>query len=152
MADDSQTTATIQDKTASHRRTPMQSRSQQTVARILDGASSLLTQVPLEEITTTRIAVEAGLSIGAVYRFFPDKQTIIDAIAVRHVEQFRASLETSVMKTIERELANLETFDPARILDSVVDAYVVYLDAHPDFRTISFGRYISAATREQEAS
>jgi len=56
------------------------------------------------------------------------------------------------MKTIEREFANLETFDPAQILDSVVDAYVVYLDAHPDFRTISFGRHISAATREREAS
>ena len=56
------------------------------------------------------------------------------------------------MKVLEREFANLETFDPAKILDSVVDAYIVYLDAHPDFRTISFGRYISAATKEREAS
>ena len=38
------------------------------------------------------------------------------------------------------------------MLDSVVDAYVVYLDAHPDFRAISFGRHISAATKEREAS
>ena len=120
--------------------------------RVLDAASSLLQQMPLEDVTTTRIATEAGLSIGALYRFFPDKQTIIDAIAVRHVEQFRASLENSVMKVLEREFANLETFDPAMILDSVVDAYIVYLDAHPDFRTISFGRYISAATRERQAS
>src|ERR1700734_243055 len=101
------------------RRTPMQSRSQQTVQRVLDAASSLLEQMPLEDVTTTRIAAEAGLSIGALYRFFPDKQTIIDAIAVRHVEQFRASLEGSVMKVLEREFANLETFDPAAILDSV---------------------------------
>ena len=56
------------------------------------------------------------------------------------------------MKVLEREFANLETFDPAKILDSVVDAYIVYLDAHPDFRTISFGRYVSAATKEREAS
>ena len=134
------------------RRIPVQSRSQHTVQRVLDAASSLLQQVPLEEITTTRIAAEAGLSIGALYRFFPDKQTIIDAIAVRHVEQFRASLEATVMKDIEREFANLETFDPAKVLNSVVDAYIVYLDAHPDFRTISFGRHISAATKEREAS
>jgi arginase family enzyme len=53
---------------------------------------------------------------------------------------------------LEREFADLETFDPANILDSVVDAYIVYLDAHPDFRTISFGRHISAATKEREAS
>ena len=134
------------------RRVPLQERSQHTVQRVLDAASSLLEQMPLEDVTTTRIAAEAGLSIGALYRFFPDKQTIIDAIAVRHVEQFRASLEDSVMKVLERELANLETFDPAKILDSVVDAYIVYLDAHPDFRTISFGRYISAATKERQAS
>jgi len=108
--------------------------------------------VPLEEVTTTRIAAEAGLSIGALYRFFPDKQTIIDAIAVRHMGQFRTTLEDTVMKTIEHELANLETFDPAKVLDSVVDAYVIYLDAHPDFRRISFGRYISAATKERESS
>ena len=137
---------------SSPRRVPVQSRSQQTVQRVLDAASSLLEQVPLEDVTTTRIATEAGLSIGALYRFFPDKQTIIDAIAVRHVEQFRASLEGTVMKTIEREFSNLETFDPAKVLDSVVDAYIVYLDAHPDFRTISFGRYISAATKERQAS
>jgi len=136
----------------SGRRTPTQTRSQQTVLRILDAASSLLEQAPLDDITTTRIAAEAGLSIGALYRFFPDKQTIIDAIAVRHVEQFRSSLEASVMPRIAREMANLETFDPATILDNVVDAYIVYLDAHPDFRTISFGRYISAATKQREAS
>ncbi len=136
----------------SARRTPIQSRSHQTVQRILDAASSLLEQMPLEDVTTTRIATEASLSIGALYRFFPDKQTIIDAIAVRHVEQFRSSLEASVMPMIERELANLETFDPALVLDGVVDAYILYLDAHPDFRTISFGRYISAATKQREAS
>jgi arginase family enzyme len=48
--------------------------------------------------------------------------------------------------------ANLATFNPAIVLDSVVDAYIVYLDAHPDFRTISFGRHISTATKEREAS
>jgi hypothetical protein len=33
-----------------------------------------------------------------------------------------------------------------------VDEYVRYLDAHPDFRAISFGRHISSATKEHEAS
>jgi AcrR family transcriptional regulator len=138
--------------TTARRRSPVQTRSQQTVQRVLDAASALLPQISLDEITTTRIAAEAGLSIGALYRFFPDKQSIIDAIAVRHVEQFKAELEQGVMKTIEREFANLATFDPAVVLDSVVDAYVVYLDRHPDFRTISFGRHISRATKEREAS
>jgi AcrR family transcriptional regulator len=134
------------------RRSPVQLRSQQTVQRVLDAASALLSQLPLEDVTTTRIAAEAGLSIGALYRFFPDKQTIIDAIAVCHVEQFKAELESTVMKALERELADLAAFNPARMLDSVVDAYILYLDAHPDFRAISFGRHISRTTKEREAS
>src|SRR5271157_991369 len=80
------------------RRAPVQMRSQQTVQRVLDAASSLLQRVSLEDVTTTRIAEEAGLSIGALYRFFPDKQSIIDAIAVRHVEQFRAEVEPRLLK------------------------------------------------------
>ncbi len=133
------------------RRAPVQMRSQQTVQRVLDAASALLQRVSLEEITTTRIAEEAGLSIGALYRFFPDKQSIIDAIAVRHVEQFKAEVEPKLLKLVVREAVSLK-FDPAVVLDAVIDAYVVYLDAHPDFRTISFGRHISPATKEREAS
>src|SRR5208282_6761755 len=118
---------------ASPRRVPVQGRSQQTVQRVLDAASSLLGQTPLEDVTTTRVAAEAGLSIGALYRFFPDKQTIIDAIAVRHVEQFRASLLGTVLKAAAANFAKLQKPTPAAILDAIIDAYIVYLDAHPDF-------------------
>jgi len=142
----------IATETAPPRRALVQTRSHQTVQRVLDAAGSLLQQISLEEITTTRIAAEAGLSIGALYRFFPDKQSIIDAIAVRHVEQFQAELDAGVMEMIERAFANLATFNPAMVLDRVIDAYIVYLDDHPDFRTISFGRHISAATKERETS
>jgi AcrR family transcriptional regulator len=137
---------------AIRRRSPVQSRSQHTVQRVLDAASSLLAQMPLEDLTTTRIANEAGLSVGALYRFFPDKQSIVDAIAVRHVKQFRDALEATVIHKLEREMADLATFNPANLLNDVVDAYVVYLDQHPDFRAISFGRHISLATKEREAS
>ena len=136
----------------SPRRTPVQGRSQQTVQRVLDGASSLLAQIPLEELTTKRVAAKAGLSIGALYRFFPDKQSIVDAIAVYHVEQFRQQLERTVIRKLERELADLSRFNPAALLNDVVDAYILYLDEHADFRAISFGRHISAATKEREAS
>jgi AcrR family transcriptional regulator len=139
-------------KIGSARRAPVQSRSQQTVQRILDAAGALLAHLPLDDVTTTRIAAEAKLSIGALYRFFPDKQIIVDAIAVRHVQQFRSRLERTVIPLIESQFANLETFDPTLILNQVIDAYVAYLLEHPDFRAISFGRHISAATKAREAS
>ena len=134
------------------RRTPMQPRSQRTLEKVLDAASSLLAQMPLDELTTTRIAIEAGISVGTFYRFFPDKQSIVDAVAIRHVEDFRRLLLTEVMPKLEREMANLSDFQPARMLNLVVDAYVAYLDQHPDFRALSFGRHISPAAKEREAS
>jgi len=138
--------------TSASRRAPLQPRSVQTIQRVVHAASSLLCRLPLEEVTTTRIAVEAGVSVGALYRFFPDKQSIVDAVAVRHVGRFRRELESKVLPAIERELRNLAEFQPARLLNMVVDAYVLYLDENPDFRAISFERLISAATKEQEAS
>jgi AcrR family transcriptional regulator len=137
---------------AGTRRTPMQPRSQRTLEKVLDAASSLLAQIPLEELTSTRIAIEAGISIGTFYRFFPDKQSIVDAVAIRHVEDFRRLLARKVMPTLQREMSNLADFQPARMLNLVVDAYVAYLDEHADFRAISFGQHISAATKEVEAS
>jgi len=142
----------VEGEAAPPRRAPVQVRSQQTVQRVLDAASALLQRISLEEVTTTRIADEAGLSVGALYRFFPDKQSIIDAIAVRHVENFKSEVELRLVKLVVRDVAGFRKFDPARVLDAVVDAYIVYLDAHPDFRTISFGRHISPATKEREAS
>ena len=77
---------------AANRRKPAQDRSLRTVARILDAASSLLaTHMPLEDVTTRRIASVPDPLVGAVYRFFPNMQSIIDAIAVRHVLQISRS-------------------------------------------------------------
>ncbi|MGB7552815.1 MAG: TetR/AcrR family transcriptional regulator [Candidatus Korobacteraceae bacterium] len=132
---------------AANRRKPAQDRSLRTVAHILDAACSLLSQIPFGEVTTTRIAAEPGLSVGAVYRFFPDSESIIHAIAVRHVLQVRDQVDKDVILPLLKQLQNLENFDPSVVLDRMVDAYVLYLDAHPDFRTISFGRHISAAIK-----
>ena len=124
------------------RRTPVQERSSGTVRQIVAAASALLERIPLEEITTSRIAAEAAVSVGALYRFFPDKQAIIDAIAVRRVEEFRESLE--------QRLGETGGVDPQGFLDLAIDAYVAFLEAHADFRTIAFGRFVSAPTRQRE--
>lgn len=124
------------------RRSPVQERSQETVHQIFAATSRLLSKMPLQEITTSRIAQDAGVSIGALYRFFSDKQAIIDAIAVRHVEEFRASLEG--------RFSELSLSDGSAFLSAVIDAFVEFLDARPDFRAIAFGRHVSAATRRRQ--
>jgi AcrR family transcriptional regulator len=133
----------------SQRRSPVQERSQGTVQRVLAAASSLLAGgVPVEGLTTAQIAAAAGLSVGALYRFFPDKQAIVDAIAVRHMDRFHQQLAGVVMATLPA--------DAGAFLATVIDSFVAYLEGNPDFRILAFGapgggRYVSRPTRDAYA-
>jgi len=126
-----------------NRRTPVQERSSETVNAILDAAASLLERMPIEQLTTSRIAAEAGVSIGGLYRFYADKQQIFDALALRGLEAFRL------------EMGDL--LNPAKLLwkrrnpiDAVLDGYIDFLDRHPAFRTLALGRHISDQTRADQ--
>jgi AcrR family transcriptional regulator len=135
------------------RRFPTQKRSEQTVQRILDATEELLCTIPLEFITTSRIAKQASLSIGSLYRFYPDKQSIFDAVAVRHVKQFQTWLEICVIQPMERDFKlGVGSLNPSKFLEDVIDTYVKYLDENPDFRALAFGRLISPGTKERHAS
>jgi AcrR family transcriptional regulator len=126
------------------RRTPLQARSNKTVEDILDAAASLLGQVPFDEITTSRVAQQAGISVGALYRFYSDRQEIFDAIAVRELEAFRAEIEQAFSA---RQLI----FSPRKSLGRVLDAYVDFLETTPHFRELALGNHISERTRENQS-
>jgi AcrR family transcriptional regulator len=125
----------------SARRAPVQARSAETVQAILGGASALLGRIPFDQITTSRIAEEAGLSVGALYRFYSDKQEIFDTIAVDELRLFRTRIEAE-FSTRRLLLA------PRKSLYKILDAYVAFLDERPHFRELALGRHISDATRE----
>lgn len=125
-------------------RTPVQERSTGTVQQILRAASQLLATEPLDQITTSRVAQAAGVSVGGLYRFFPDKQSIVDAIAVRHVDDLRAALEN--------QFSAASPEDGRELLNAMVDAYVAFLNDRPDFRAIALGRHVSAGARQRHAS
>ncbi len=126
---------------AGTRRIATQARSEETVGTILDAASRLLGRVAFEEITTSRIAAEAGVSVGALYRFYSDKQEIFDAIAARELDEFRASIEGTL------NLRSL-VFSTRKSLDRVLDAYLDFLERKPHFRALALGRHISDRVRE----
>jgi len=135
---------------ATPRRAPMQERSQETVGRIHAAAARLLAGgTAAQALTTAQIAAEAGLSVGALYRFFPDKQAIIDAIALSHLDTFQDELAGVLLADLP------ET--PGAFLGAVIDAFAAYLAAHPDFRTLAYGppgqpgRAISPALFERQA-
>ena len=117
---------------SSTRRAPVQARSSETVKTILDAASSLLGRMPIEQITTSKIAEAAGLSVGGLYRFYGDKQEIYDAIAVRELAEFRLQIEKSVHA---RQLL----FTPRKSLNRILDSYIDFLDTRPHFRELALG-------------
>jgi AcrR family transcriptional regulator len=127
-----------------NRRTPIQARSNKTVEEILDAAASLLCTIPFEEITTSRLAEQAGISVGALYRFYSDKQEIFDAIAVRELDTFRVEIERAFTA---RQLI----FSPRKVLERVLDAYVDFLESRPHFRILALGNHISERTRENQS-
>src|SRR6266404_6145319 len=59
------------------RRHPSQARAQRTFGTVLDAAVALIERDGVERATTRRIALAAGVSIGAVYEYFPNKESIV---------------------------------------------------------------------------
>jgi AcrR family transcriptional regulator len=70
-------------------RTPRQVRSRETLARLLDAAEAVLASGGLEAATVPAIAKRAGLSVGAVYRRFADKDALLRAVYVRMLTRAR---------------------------------------------------------------
>lgn len=69
------------------RRRPSQERSRDRVERILDATAALLGDTPADKITTAAIAEEAGVPIGSVYQYFPNKLSVLAELARRVMEQ-----------------------------------------------------------------
>lgn len=69
---------------------PRQARSEATVTKILESADALLASNGLMATTTTSIAKSAGVSVGSLYHFFPDKMAIARALG----ELYHADMES----------------------------------------------------------
>jgi len=74
----------------SRRRKPLQARAQATVAAILAAAAQFLARAGWAGFTTNAVAARAGVSIGSLYEYFPDKQAIADALVNGHLDRGEA--------------------------------------------------------------
>jgi AcrR family transcriptional regulator len=83
------------------RATPQQERSRATVEKILTAANLEFAARGSAAVTTTEIADRAGVSVGALYRFFADKQAIGLALGERYLADAIARFEP-LLSTIRR--------------------------------------------------
>jgi len=92
------------------RRRPARRSGEQIVAAILQGAEQLLERGGVEQITTNRIAALAGVSVGSLYQYFPNKEAIVCELALRldlrALEAAGAHVEAAAGRSLE-ESANI---------------------------------------------
>ena len=113
------------------RRVPVQQRSADRLARILDAGAALLDETGYEQLTTRAVADRAGVPIGSLYRFFPNKRALVDALAERNLEAYA-----------ERIVARLEAIPETEwraAIDAVLDEYLAMKRSVPGFALVDFG-------------
>lgn len=103
-------------------RKPKQGRSKATVAAILEAGARILAERGWAGFNTNVIAERAGVSIGSLYEYFPNKQALIDEIAANHIAQGEALLLSAATGMIGSD-------DPAVLVDALVQGLV---DLHKD--------------------
>ena len=78
------------------RRQPKQLRSRLMVETIVEAASQVFTEHGFEAATTNLIAERAGISIGSLYQYFPNKDSLILEVQKRHHDEVLTTVKTAM--------------------------------------------------------
>ncbi|HEX3647267.1 MAG TPA: TetR/AcrR family transcriptional regulator [Pseudonocardiaceae bacterium] len=113
------------------RRRPVQQRSAARVERMLESCATLIDEVGYDGVTTTLIAERAGVAVGSLYQFFPDKRAVVQALTQRNLDHFMQTIGARL------DVATLEHWWDA--VDLVFDAYIEMYRHVPGFTQIRFG-------------
>ena len=92
--------ATARAGTAALRRVPRQERGRRAVESVLAATSELLEESGFDSLTTALIAERAGVNIATVYRYYPNKFTIVRELAVE-LEEERSIAAVSALRVLE---------------------------------------------------
>ncbi len=77
------------------RKTPRQTRSTASVGAIMQATVQVLLRDGRSKLTTTRIAERAGVSVGTLYQYFPNKSSLLQALLQQHLDGVAAAVETA---------------------------------------------------------
>lgn len=126
--------------TADHAHPTKQARSQQTLDRLIAAVEGVLADEGLEGATVPAIAKRAGLSVGVVYRRFPDKDTMMRAVYESFFARSRALMERGLDpahwegKSLVERVRMLVggTVAGYRLQRGILRALLLYAQTHPD--------------------
>jgi AcrR family transcriptional regulator len=122
----------------SSRKVPQQARSTELVAAILEAATQVLAKEGATRFTTARVAEKAGVSVGSVYQYFPNKASILFQLQAdewkQTTELLKRILEDTSQPPLERLRLLVHAFvrsecDEAALRVALNDAAPLYRDA-----------------------
>ena len=90
--------------TYASRKRPVQQRSRHTVSAILEATSQVLIQCGYDRTTTGAVAERAGVSIGTLYQYFPNKESLVAALISEHVQDLLTLVETALATNASQPL------------------------------------------------
>src|SRR6187551_1284531 len=74
------------------RKRPRQERSKATVDTILEATTRVLKKQGFDGLSTNAVAAQAGVSIGSLYQYFPNKEALVAKLIDRHMEDMNAAI------------------------------------------------------------
>lgn len=86
------------------RKLPRQQRSVATVEAILDACSDHILRAEYAGLTTHAVAQRAGVSVGTLYQYFPNREAVAGALAVRAMQRLLEAMRRALAECIERQL------------------------------------------------
>lgn len=114
------------------RKRPRQARSRATVEAILEGAAQVFCRLGYAGGTTDRIAERAGVSVGSVYQYFPNKDAILVALTERHIDAGFAR----VRELLAHAIAEPPPLEP--LLRGFVEAMIALHEHNPELHRVLF--------------
>jgi AcrR family transcriptional regulator len=98
------------------RKTPVQARSTVTVETISAATIQVLLTHGADRLTTTRVAERAGVSVGTLYQYYPNKRSLLFAVFENHLDKVSRAVEVACEDACHKPMSEM--------IRLVVEAYV----------------------------
>ena len=125
------------------RTVPVQQRSAERMNALLDAAAVLIDEEGIDGVTTTAVAYRSRSSVGVLYRYFPNIDSLLKALAQRNMQRYLEMVAEGSDRTPDI---------PWSSWDNTLDSYVYMFRHEPGFRRLRFGDIISERFLDPELS
>ena len=98
------------------RKTPVQARAAVTVGAICEATIQVLLSHGADRLTTTRVADRAGVSVGTLYQYYPNKRSLLFAVFEDHMDKTSRAVETACANACHNSMSEM--------IRQVVEAFV----------------------------